>query len=180
MKGATMRRIPVLLLAALLMIGLMPIAASAATAQETAAIVALEEALDGLECITPEGCVEELAEVNVALGRLKALFPELDYSELDGARAGLGDLLTGGDVEEPTPEEITALVDAVQAAGAAVVADATAAADEEDTTTTTIAEVVTDIPDGGSGPNVAMLGAAALLVLLASAALALRASVDRR
>jgi hypothetical protein len=78
------------------MIGLMPIAASAATAEETARIVALEEALDGLECITPEWCVEELAEVHVALGGLKALFPELDYSGLDGARAGLGDLLSGG------------------------------------------------------------------------------------
>jgi len=44
--------------------------------------------------------------------------------------------------------------------------------------TTTIAEVVTDIPDGGSGPNVALLGMAALLVLLSGAAL--RASVHRR
>jgi hypothetical protein len=180
MKGATMRRIPVLLLAALLMIGLMPIAASAATAQETAAIVALEEALDGLECITPEGCVEELAKVNVALGGLKALFPELDYSGLDGARAGLGDLLSGGDVEEPTPEEITALVDAVQAAGAAVAADAAAAADAEDTTTVAAPTAVDTGSPVDSGPNVALLGVAALLVLLASAALALRASVDRR
>ena len=83
-------------------------------------------------------------------------------------------LLTG----EPTPEEIEALVEAVQAAGAGVIADAEAAA--AGGTTTTIAEVVTDIPDGGSGPNVALLGMAALLVLLVGGALAFRSSVDRR
>ena len=44
-----MRRIPVLLLVALLTVGLMPTAASAATAEEAAAIAALEEALDGLD-----------------------------------------------------------------------------------------------------------------------------------
>ena len=57
MKEVTMRRIPVLLLIAMLMIGLVPIAASAATAEETAAIAAFEEALDGIECITVEGCI---------------------------------------------------------------------------------------------------------------------------
>jgi hypothetical protein len=175
MKEVTMKRIPVLLLVAMLMIGLVPIAASAATAEETAAIAALEEALDGIECITVEGCIEDIAEVKAALAALRAIFPDLDYAALDSAIADLDAAIEGGDLDA-----IKAAADAVSAAGAAVAADAAAAADEEDTTTTTIAEVVTDIPDGGSGPNVALFGAAALLVLLAGAALALRASVDRR
>jgi hypothetical protein len=174
MKGAKMRRIPVLLLVALMMVGLVPIAASAATAEETAAIAALEEALDGVECITAEGCIEEIAEVKAALAALRALFPDLDYAALDAAIADLEAAIEGGDLDA-----IKAAADAVGAAGAAVAADAAAAADEEDTTTTTIAEVETDIPDGGTGPNVALLGAAALLVLL-SGALAFRVNADRR
>jgi hypothetical protein len=174
MKGITMRRIPVLLLVAMLMIGLVPIAASAATAEETAAIAALEEALDGLECITVEGCIEDIAEVKAALAALKAIFPDLDYAALDAAIADLDAAIEGGDLDA-----IKAAADAVSAAGAAVAADAAAAADEEDTTTTTIAEVETDIPDGGTGPNVALLGMAALLVLL-SGALTFRVTADRR
>ena len=175
-----MRRIPVLLLAALLMIGLVPVAAGAQTDEEAAAILVLEEALDGLECITVEGCIEEIAEVKVALEVLKTLFPDLDYGALDAAIADLEAAIEGGDLDE-----IKAAADAVSAAGAGVIADAEAAAGGGTTTTiaestTTIAEVVTDIPDGGSGPNVALLGAAALLVLLAGGALALRVTVDRR
>ena len=169
-----MKRIPVLLLIAMLMIGLVPIAASAATAEETAAIAAFEEALDGIECITVEGCIEEIAEVKAALAALRAIFPDLDYAALDAAIADLDAAIEGGDLDA-----IKAAADAVSAAGAAVAADAAAAADEEDTTTTTIAEVETDIPDGGTGPNVALLGMAALLVLL-SGALAFRVTADRR
>jgi hypothetical protein len=169
-----MRRIPVLLLVAMLTIGLVPIAANAATAEETAAIAALQEALDGIECITVEGCIEEIAEVKAALAALRALFPDLDYAALDAAIADLEAAIEGGDLDA-----IKAAADAVSAAGAAVAADAAAAADEEDTTTTTIAEVETDIPDGGTGPNVALLGMAALLVLL-SGALAFRVTADRR
>ena len=51
-----MRRFPVLLLVALLTIGLVPIAANAATAEETAAKEAFQGALDGLDCVTEEGC----------------------------------------------------------------------------------------------------------------------------
>ena len=78
-----MRRFPVLLLAALLMLGLVPIAASAQTTEEAAAIAALEDALDGLECVTVEGCIEDLVEVGAALAALKVLFPDLDYGALD-------------------------------------------------------------------------------------------------
>ncbi len=174
-----MRRIPVLLLVALLTIGLVPIAASAQTTEEAAAIAAFEEALDGLECVTFEGCVEDIAEVKAALAALKALFPGLDYAALDAAIADLDAAIVGGDLDD-----VKAAFDAVGAAGAAVAAAATAAAGGTTTTTvaatTTIAEVVTDIPDGGSGPNVALLGMAALLVLLAGGALALRVTADRR
>jgi hypothetical protein len=165
----------VMFLVALLVLALMPAVASAQTDEEAAAIAALEEALTGVECVTVEGCIEEVAEVKAALAALKALFPDLDYAALDAAIADLEAAIEGGDLDE-----IAAAAEAVAAAGAAVVAEGEAAAEGEDTTTTTIGEVVTDIPDGGSGPNVALLGAAALLVLLSGAAFALRASVDRR
>ena len=168
-----MRRFPIFLLAAVLIVGLVPIAASAQTTEEAAAIAAFEEALDGFECLTFEGCVEDIAEVKAALALLKAAFPALDYAGLDAAIAALEAAITGGDAAE-----VAAAFDAVAAAGAAVAAAAVAAAGGA--TTTTIAEVVTDIPDGSSGPNVALLGVAALLVLLATGALAFRASVDRR
>jgi hypothetical protein len=156
---------------------LVPIAASAATAEETAAIAALEEALDGLECITVEGCIEDIAEVKAALAALKALFPDLDYAALDAAIADLEAAIEGGDLDA-----IKAAADAVSAAGAAVAADAAAAADAEDTTTTTVA-APTAVDTGSpvdSGPNVALLGVAALLVLLASGAFVLRLTADRR
>jgi hypothetical protein len=175
-KGVTMRRIPVLLLVALLAIGLVPIAANAATAEETAAIAAFQEALDGLDCVTESGCIEDLAEVKAALEVLKALFPDLDYGALDDAIVDLETALAGGGAE---PSKAAA--DAVSAAGAAVAADAAAAADEEDTTTTTVA-APTAVDTGSpvdSGPNVALLGVAALLVLLAGGALALRLTGDR-
>jgi hypothetical protein len=169
-----MRRFPIFLLAAVLILGLVPIAASAQTTEEAAAIAAFEEALDGFECLTFDGCVEDIAELKVALAALKAIFPALDYAALDAAIAALEAASTGGDLDE-----VKAAFDAAAAAGASVAAAAVAAAGGA--TTTTIAEVVTDIPDGGSsGPNVALLGVAALLVLLASGALAFRASVDRR
>ena len=179
-----MRRIPFLLLAALLILGLVQIEASAQTTEEAASIAAFEEALDGLECVTVEGCIEDLAEVGAALAALKVLFPDLDYGALDAAFADLEAAIEGGDLDA-----IEAAAEAVSAAGAAVAAAAAAAAGEGETTTTTagesestttIAEVETDIADGGSGANVALFGAAALLVLLSGAALALRASVDRR
>jgi hypothetical protein len=176
-----MRRFPVLLLVAMLMIGLVPIAASAQTTEEAAAIAAFEEALDGLECVTFEGCVEEIAEVKAALAALKTVFPDLDYAALDAAIAELESVIVDEDADL---DDVKDAFDAVDAAAAAVLADAVAAAGGTTTTTagatTTIAEVVTDIPDGGSGPNVALLGMAALLVLLAGGALAFRASVDRR
>jgi hypothetical protein len=172
-----MRRFPVLLLVALLIVGLVPIAASAATAEETAAIEAFQGALDGLDCVSEEGCIEDLAEVKAALAALKAIFPDLDYAALDAAIVDLEAAIAGGGAD-PTK----AAADAVSAAGAAVATDAAAAADAEDTTTTTVA-APTAVDTGSpvdSGPNMALLGVAALLILLAGGALALRVAGDRR
>jgi hypothetical protein len=118
---------------------------------------------------------------------LKVLFPDLDYGALDAAIADLEAAIEGGDLDA-----IEAAADAGSAAGAAVVAAAVAAAGEDDTTTTTTGEddttettvaAPTAVDTGGpvdSGPNVALLGVAALLVLLAGGALVLRLTADRR
>jgi hypothetical protein len=174
----------VLFLVALLVFALMPAVASAQTDEEAAAIAALTEALDGVECVTVEGCVEDLAAVNAAVAALKALFPDLDYAALDAAIADLDAAITGGDLDE-----ISAAADAVGAAGAAAVADATAAAGEGDTTTTTAAGATTTVAAPAavttgspvdSGPNMALLGVAGLLVLLLGGALVLNRTADRR
>jgi hypothetical protein len=182
-EGLDMKR-TVLFLVALLVFALMPAVASAQTDEEAAAIAALTEALDGVECVTVEGCVEDLAAVNAAVAALKALFPDLDYAALDAAIADLDAAITGGDLDE-----ISAAADAVGAAGAAAVADATAAAGEGDTTTTTAAGATTTVAapsavDTGSpvdsGPNMALLGVAGLLVLLLGGALVLNLTANRR
>jgi hypothetical protein len=175
-----MRRFPVLLLVAMLMIGLVPAAAGAQTDEEAAAIAALEGALDGIGCITVEGCIEEAAELKAAVAALKVLFADLDYAACDAGIADLDAAIEGGDLDVIKGAADTA----VAACTAVAVAAAEAAAGGTTTTvagaTTTIAEVVTDIPDGGSGPNVGLLGAVALLVLLASGAFVLRLNADRR
>ena len=181
-----MRRI-VLFLVALLVFALMPAVAGAQTAEELAAIDELEEAivlLAAAETVEEFAVAAEAMEEAVVV--MKAVFPDLDYAALDAALDALDAAILGGDLGE-----INAAADAVVAEADAVAAAAAAAAGGGDTTTTTvaatsttvastttIAEVVTDIPDGGSGPNVALLGMAALLVLLSGAAL--RASVHRR
>jgi hypothetical protein len=171
-----MRRI-VVLLVAVLILGLVPVAASAQTDEEAAAITALKAAIDGIDCVTVEGCIEDIAEVKVALEVLKALFPDLDYGALDGAITDLEGAIDGGDLDA-----IKAAADALKVAGAAVIADAEAAAGEDDTTTTTVA-APTAVNTGSpvdAGPNMALLGVAALLVLLASGAFVLRMNADRR
>ncbi|MCL1601017.1 MAG: hypothetical protein M3112_05715 [Actinomycetia bacterium] len=171
-----MRRIPVLLLAAALILGLVPAAASAQTTEEAAAIEALQEALDGLDCVTAEGCAENLAEVEAALELMKPLFPDLDYSGLEGAS-----LLLLIEIDEGTDEEIAAAVDPVQVAGAALIADAEAAAGGGTTTTTVAAPTAVDTGSPvDTGPNMALLGVAALLLLLVGGALVLRRTADRR
>ena len=180
-----MKRI-VLFLVALLVFALMPAVAGAQTAEELAAIDELEEATVLVAAAeTTEEFVVAAEAMEEAVVVMKAVFPDLDYAALDAALDALDAAILGGDLGE-----INAAADAVVAEAAAVAAAAAAAAGGGDTTTTTvaatttvaptttIAEVVTDIPDGGSGPNVALLGMAALLVLLSGAAL--RASVHKR
>ena len=180
----------VLFLVALLVFALMPAVAGAQTDEEAAAIAALTEALDGLNCVTVEGCVEDLAEVNAALAALKALFPDLDYAALDAAIADLEAAIEGGDLDE-----ISAAAAAVGAAGADVAAAAAAAAAGGETTTTAAgatttaagatttvaapAAVATGSPVD-SGPNMALLGVAGLLVLLLGGALVLNLTANRR
>jgi hypothetical protein len=174
-----MRRFPVLLLVAMLMIGLVPTAAIALTEVEEEVLQEFEMALNDLDCLTPEGCIEEVAELKVALAAFKAAFPDLDYTDID---ACFVDFDAAVDEDEFADMQAAALC--MKAAGAILVAEAGAEPPATTTTvagaTTTIAEVVTDLPDGGSGPSVGLLGAAALLVLLASGAFVLRLNADRR
>ena len=177
-----------LFLVALLVLALMPAVAGAQTDEEAAAIAALTEALDGLNCVTVEGCVEDLAEVNAALAALKALFPDLDYAALDAAIADLEAAIEGGDLDA-----IEAAAAAVAAAGADVAAAAAAAGGETTTTaagaTTTAAGATTTVAAPSavatgspvdSGPNMALLGVAGLLVLLLGGALVLNLTANRR
>jgi hypothetical protein len=176
-----MRRIPLLLLAALLAVGLVPLAASAQTAEEAAAIAAFQEALDGFECVDFDGCLEDIAEMKAALAGLKAVFPDLDYAALDAAIAALEAAIVDGDLDD-----VAAAFAAVKAAGASVLAAAVAASGGTTTTTaatTTTVAAPTAVATGGpvdSGPNLALLGVAALLVLLTGGALVFRLTADRR
>ena len=179
-----MKRRIAFVLIAVLAIGLVPAVAGAQTDEEAAAILALEEALDGVECVTVEGCIEDVAEVSAALAALKALFPDLDYSALDAAIADLDAAIEGGDLDE-----IEAAAAAVGAAGADVAAAATAAAAGGGETTTTAAGATTTVaaPTAvatgspvDSGPNMALLGVAGLLILLLGGALVLNLTADRR
>jgi hypothetical protein len=77
--------------------------------------------------------------------------------------------------------DLKAAADALKVAGAAVIADAEAAAAGGTTTTTVAAPTAVDTGTPvDTGPNVALLGMAALLVLLASGAFVLRLTADRR
>jgi hypothetical protein len=193
----------VLFLVALLVLALMPTVASAATeAEELAAIAVFGEALDDLEtCVTPEGCAEDLVELEAALLVMKEVFPCISFIGIDLAIEELAAAILIGDQDLIDVAVAVVLVEGLELIDAAIGSDCDVAAPTTTiaaptttiaatttvapTTTvagatTTIAEVVTDIPDGGSGPNVALLGMAALLVLLASGAFVLRLTADRR
>ncbi len=159
-----MRRIAVMLIAALV-IAVLPAAAVAQTDEEVAAAKLLKEKADGLGGADAAAFTDALAEVETALADLKAIAPGLDYAELDAAIADLRTAIDGGDVSE------------MEAAGAAVAA---AAAGVE-------AEAGAGEPAGvGTGdavpnsPNTALLAIAGILALLAGGAMALRWSTARR
>jgi hypothetical protein len=180
-----MKRIA-LFLVALLVLALMPAVASAATdAEEAAAIAVFTQALDDLEtCVTAEGCAEDLVELEAALLVMKEVFPCISFIGIDDAIEELAAAILVGDQDLIDLAVAVVLVEGLELIDAAIDSDcdvATTTTLAATTTvagaTTTIAEVVTDIPDGRSGPNAALLGMAALLVLLSGAAL--RASVRR-
>ena len=170
-----MRRIIVMLVAAV-MIASLPMAAFAQIDEEAlAAAVLLKEKADAI----PGGAdaqhfTDALADLVTTLAVVKAKAPDLDYAALDAAIADLHTAITGGDVAEM---EVAAA--AVAAAAAAVEAEAQAEAAADDGT-----EAPTAVSTGGplpTGPNVALLGLAGILALLAGGALALRSrTVDRR
>ncbi len=185
-----MKRIA-LFLVALLVLALMPAVASAATdAEEAAAIAVFTEALDDLETCIADECAEDLIAVEAALAVMKEVFPCLNFVGIDKAVEDLAAAILLDDLELIDLAVAAVLVEGLELIDAAIDSDcdvATTTTLAPTTTiaatttvagaTTTIAEVVTDIPDGRSGPNAALLGMAALLVLLSGAAL--RASVRK-
>jgi hypothetical protein len=163
-----------LLFVAILVFALMPAVASGQTDEEAAAIAALEAALGGIECVTVEGCIEEVAEVKAAVAALKALFPDVDYGALDGAIADLEAAIAGGDLDE-----VATAAAAVAAAGADVVAAANAAAGEggdgtEEPTTVDTGSAATN------SPSTALLFAAGILLMLSLGAFAIRRRATQR
>lgn len=162
-----MRRIIVMLLAAL-MFAALPAAAFAQTDEAVAASALLKEKADALDGADAAAWTDALAEVETALADLKAVAADLDYTELDAAIVALGDAIEGGDLDE-----MAAAGEAVAAAAAAVEAEAEAEAGGG----------AAGVDSGGavtSSPNVALLGLAAILLLLAGGALAVRRSIARR
>jgi hypothetical protein len=162
-----MRRFPVLLVVALLIVGLVPVAASALTSAEEFAKTRFLLAVSDADCATIEGCVEALAEFETALALSKESFPDVDYGAFEAALADLETAIEGGDLDA-----IKVAADAVNAAGTTVVADVAAAV-----AAPTAVDTGSPVDDG---PNVVLLGVAALLVLLAGGALAFRLNADRR
>jgi hypothetical protein len=170
-----MRRIAVMLLAALMIAALPAAAFAQANDEEIAAAVALlKEKVDALDGADAAAWADALDEVETALAALKAIAPDLDYAELDAAIAALGTAIDGGDLDA-----MTAAGEAVAAAFAGVEAEAEAGAGDGGDGTAEPGAVDTGDAVNYS-PNAALLGVAIILALLASGALALRWSVNRR
>jgi hypothetical protein len=113
-----------------------------------------------------------LVEVEAALADAKAAAPDLDYADLDAAIIDLKAAIEGGDIGE-----IEAAGVAVVSASAGVVAQADAAAaaatqTSDGTPAPTIVATGDAVPT--SGPSVALLVFAGVLVMLAVGALAMR------
>ena len=166
-----MRRITVMLIAALVLA--VPATAFAQVDEEAvAAAKALREKADavgGADAAAFQGGLDEIA---TELEGLKAAAPDLDYSELDAAIAELQAAIDGGDVAVMEAAAVT-----VAAAAAGVEAEAEAAAEAE------AGAGAAGVDSGGavtSSPNVALLGVAAILLLLAVGALAVRRSIAQR
>jgi hypothetical protein len=99
-EGTFMRRS--LVVFAVLAIALMPVAASAASAEAQAAVDGLCTAVDGLGTAGDvDGWVEEVAEVKVALEILDEIDdPDLDLGPFEAVLADLDTAIDGGDLDE--------------------------------------------------------------------------------
>ncbi len=163
-----MKRIAVMLIAALVIVGLPAAAVAQVDEEAVAAAKLLKEKADAVGGADAAAFEDGFAEVEAALADLKAIAPGLDYAELDAAIADLRTAIDGGDVSE-----MEAAAAAVAAAAAGVEAEAEAEAGAG----------AAGVDSGGavtSSPNVALLGLAAILLLLAGGALAVRRSIARR
>ncbi len=162
-----MKRIAVMLIAALVIVGLPAAAVAQVDEEAVAAAKLLKEKADGVGGADAAAFEGGFAEVEAALADLKAIAPGLDYAELDAAIAD-AHVAIGDDVAL-----MEAAAEAVAAAAAGVVAEAAAEAGGG----------AAGVDSGGavtSSPNVALLGLAAILLLLAGGALAVRRSIARR
>ncbi len=164
-----MKRIALMLIAAMV-IAVLPAAAGAQVVDEEAVAAAklLKEKADGVGGADAAAFEGGIAEVEAALADVKAKAPGLDYAELDAAIVDLQTAIDGGDVAEM---EAAAAAVAAAAAGVEAEAEAEAGGGAE------------GVASGGavtSSPNVALLGVAAILLLLAGGALAVRWSIARR
>ncbi len=162
-----MKRITVMLVVILLMVG-MPVAALAQTDEAVAAAKLLKEKADALGGADGAAFQDGLGELEAALGDLKVVAPGLDYAELDAAIVDLQTAIDGGDVAE-----MEAAAAALAAAAAGVEAEAEAEAGGG-------AAGVASGDAVNSSPNIALLGLAAILLLLAGGALAVRRTIARR
>ncbi len=167
-----MRRIALMLIAAMV-IAVLPAVALAQVNEEEAAAAALllRDEADALEGADAAAWADALAALEVTLADLKALAPGLDYTALDAAIADLHTAIEGGDISEI--ETAGAAVGAEAAEVEAAAEAAAAAAGEDPAGVGTGSEVP-------NSPNAALLAIAGILALLAGGAMALRWSAVRR
>ena len=175
-----MRRI-ILMLMVVMVVGLSATAANAALSAEAKAdLDALIAATGDLDSATD---AEELEvgyfAAKQAAAKLEASAgDDLDLGALEAALADLDDLLIGT-VSTNNPADFFDAGDAVVAAIAEVVAQAEAA-DAADTDDGTAAPTAVDTGSAvNDGPSTVLLGAGALLALLAGGAFVLRRTADR-
>jgi hypothetical protein len=166
-----------ILIIAVVSIGLLPAVAAAQSAEEAVvAIGVVQEALDDLDAAI-EGSpdlvlVEEaLVAVREAVDALVLVAGDLDLAALEGALVELESAVEAAEIGAigAAFAAASAAADDVEAAAVAAAGDGT----EEPTGVSTGDEVPI-------GPNVALLVTAGVLALLASGALVLRRTVDRR
>jgi hypothetical protein len=164
-------------LVAMLVVGLIPIAAVAQTADEiTAAATEVKAKVGELDtAITGGDPVDIKAKADalgVAVDALKALTADVDYAEFDAALLALDAAITGGDAAEIAAAGAAAAA-AANAAAAGAEAEAAAAGGTAEPTAVDSGDAV----DGG--PSMALLALAAILSLLAGGAYMVRRSTVR-